>query len=206
MQLHVYCLINVINLQFFLCRFSKPLFYTVYLIIPLVITSLLTVSSFYLPSACCERITLTITILLSTAMLLLMVSTMIPKVNNYDPQSGVSRKKRTHVLKGASCRLLILVMSWELVFYSTKIVIPKVYFTKNTVDSGIISNGKIVLKILYLNRKAHQNSWFLLKTLKDFSKFEVSWISAESLNLNTQLKALKVTKIWKIQTNIFNKN
>ncbi|XP_063721624.1 acetylcholine receptor subunit beta-type acr-3-like [Symsagittifera roscoffensis] len=57
----------------------KPLYYTVYLIIPLIITSLLTVCTFYLPSACCERITLAMTILLSTAMLLLMVSKLIPK-------------------------------------------------------------------------------------------------------------------------------
>ncbi|XP_063711538.1 neuronal acetylcholine receptor subunit alpha-2-like [Symsagittifera roscoffensis] len=63
----------------------KPLFYSVNLVLPILMVSILTVMSFYLPSECCEKITLTVTVLLSVTMLLLIVSKMVPKTSYHVP-------------------------------------------------------------------------------------------------------------------------
>lgn len=73
----------------------KTLFYTVNLIIPCVGISFLTVLVFYLPSDCGEKVTLSISILVSLTVFFLLLAEIIPPTSLAVPLLGKYRKCET---------------------------------------------------------------------------------------------------------------
>lgn len=63
----------------------KPLFYTVVLIIPTVLMAFLSMMVFYLPAGAGEKVTLTISVLLSLVVFLLLVSKILPPTSTNIP-------------------------------------------------------------------------------------------------------------------------
>ena len=66
----------------------KPLFYTINLIIPCVLTTLLAILVFYLPSNCGEKMTLCISVLLALTFFLLLISKIVPPTSLDVPLIG----------------------------------------------------------------------------------------------------------------------
>ncbi|XP_028513701.1 neuronal acetylcholine receptor subunit alpha-3-like, partial [Exaiptasia diaphana] len=67
----------------------KPNYHVMYLIVPCVIISLLSLLSFVLPPDCGERVGLSITTLLAMSVYLLIMSEIIPETSDFVPRLGV---------------------------------------------------------------------------------------------------------------------
>ncbi|KAE8617021.1 hypothetical protein XENTR_v10008954 [Xenopus tropicalis] len=65
-----------------------PLFYTIYIIIPCLLISCLTILVFYLPSDCGEKVTLCMSVLLSLTVFLLVITEIIPSTSLVIPLIG----------------------------------------------------------------------------------------------------------------------
>ncbi|XP_053575841.1 neuronal acetylcholine receptor subunit alpha-3-like [Bombina bombina] len=65
-----------------------PLFYTIYMIIPCLLISCLTILVFYLPSDCGEKVTLCMSVLLSLTVFLLVITEIIPSTSLVIPLIG----------------------------------------------------------------------------------------------------------------------
>ncbi|XP_078473324.1 neuronal acetylcholine receptor subunit beta-4-like [Lampetra planeri] len=66
----------------------KPLFYTIYFIIPCVLVSFLTILVFYLPSDCSAKMTLCLSVLLALTVFLLLISKIVPPTSLDVPLIG----------------------------------------------------------------------------------------------------------------------
>lgn len=76
------------DLTFNITMRRKTLFYTVNLIIPCVAISFLTLLVFYLPSECCEKVTLSISILIALTVFFLLLAEIIPPTSLAIPLLG----------------------------------------------------------------------------------------------------------------------
>ncbi|XP_075061350.1 neuronal acetylcholine receptor subunit alpha-3-like [Mixophyes fleayi] len=65
-----------------------PLFYTIYMIVPCLLISCLTILVFYLPSDCGEKVTLCMSVLLSLTVFLLVITEIIPSTSLVIPLIG----------------------------------------------------------------------------------------------------------------------
>lgn len=87
-KLYPCCPEEYVSLYFNITIRRKPLFYTVNLILPCVGISFLTILTFYLPGESDEKITLSISILISLSMFFLLLFDIIPPTSNAMPLLG----------------------------------------------------------------------------------------------------------------------
>lgn len=67
----------------------KPAYHVLYLIVPCVIISCMSILTFFLPPDCGERVGLSITLFLALAVYLLIVSDILPETSDYVPRLGL---------------------------------------------------------------------------------------------------------------------
>lgn len=67
----------------------KPAYHVLYLIVPCIIISCLSMLTFFLPPDCGERVGLSITLVLAMAVYLLIVSDILPETSDYVPRLGL---------------------------------------------------------------------------------------------------------------------
>ncbi|XP_068129713.1 neuronal acetylcholine receptor subunit alpha-3-like [Hyperolius riggenbachi] len=76
------------DITYYLYIRRLPLFYTIYIIIPCLLISFLTILVFYLPSDCGEKVTLCMSVLLSLTVFLLVITEIIPSTSLVIPLIG----------------------------------------------------------------------------------------------------------------------
>ncbi|XP_069812410.1 neuronal acetylcholine receptor subunit alpha-3-like isoform X2 [Dendropsophus ebraccatus] len=76
------------DITYYLYIKRLPLFYTIYIIIPCLLISCLTILVFYLPSDCGEKVTLCMSVLLSLTVFLLVITEIIPSTSLVIPLIG----------------------------------------------------------------------------------------------------------------------
>uniref|UniRef100_A0A8C5MNW1 Cholinergic receptor nicotinic alpha 3 subunit n=1 Tax=Leptobrachium leishanense TaxID=445787 RepID=A0A8C5MNW1_9ANUR len=76
------------DITYYLYIRRLPLFYTIYMIIPCLLISCLTILVFYLPSDCGEKVTLCMSVLLSLTVFLLVITEIIPSTSLVIPLIG----------------------------------------------------------------------------------------------------------------------
>lgn len=91
----------------------KPLFYTVILIMPIVLMALLSMMVFYLPAESSEKITLAISILLALVVFLLVVSKILPPTSSTIPLMA---------------KYLLMVFVMNMITIMVSVIIINVYF------------------------------------------------------------------------------
>ena len=79
---------DYVDLTFAFVLHRKSLFYAVTMVLPCVFIAFLTIFVFYLPSRCCEKITLCISILLALVVFLLLIAESIPATSKSLPLIG----------------------------------------------------------------------------------------------------------------------
>ncbi|XP_013406816.1 acetylcholine receptor subunit beta-like 1 isoform X4 [Lingula anatina] len=90
----------------------KTLFYIVNLIIPCVLISFLSVGTFYLPSDACEKITLSISILIALTVFILLMSKMLPPTSLSVPLL-VKFLMFTFIMNITSVLLAVMTINWH---------------------------------------------------------------------------------------------
>lgn len=164
------------DITYYLYIRRLPLFYTIYIIIPCLLISCLTILVFYLPSDCGEKVTLCMSVLLSLTVFLLVITEIIPSTSLVIPLIG-EYLLFTMIFVTLSIVITVFVLN---VHYRT----PKTHTMPSWVKKIFLEH---LPKIMFMSRPSKEDR-NALKSLMNSDIFNVTSIcSSENRSCNDQV-------------------
>ncbi|XP_040199065.1 neuronal acetylcholine receptor subunit alpha-3-like [Rana temporaria] len=164
------------DITYYLYIRRLPLFYTIYIIIPCLLISCLTILVFYLPSDCGEKVTLCMSVLLSLTVFLLVITEIIPSTSLVIPLIG-EYLLFTMIFVTLSIVITVFVLN---VHYRT----PKTHTMPSWVKKIFLEH---LPKIMFMSRPSKEER-SALKSLMNSDIFNVTSIcSSENRSCNDQV-------------------
>ncbi|KAM8974573.1 neuronal acetylcholine receptor subunit alpha-3-like [Pelodytes ibericus] len=147
-----------------------PLFYTIYMIIPCLLISCLTILVFYLPSDCGEKVTLCMSVLLSLTVFLLVITEIIPSTSLVIPLIG-EYLLFTMIFVTLSIVITVFVLN---VHYRT----PKTHTMPRWVKKIFL---QMLPKIMFMTRPAKEETCAVISPL-NADIFNINSISSSEIH------------------------